>query len=140
MTTLRLNDRPGPMPSRRRRSGVLNSLALASVLIVLFATIHPAGANSFGYPGNYAANNGNHEVYFSVYLDSDLVTDTQRSLDYALSPHPDIYEYRTTTYHSANDVRVYDGNYGNTGWYAASGPCVGSEGGSGTGTYCKPWS
>ncbi len=114
---------------------------LVAALVVAFLALGlrtPAAANSFGYPGNYAANNGNHEIYFSIYLDSDLASDTQLSMTYALNPHPDIYSYRTYTYRSINDVRVYDGNYGNTGWYAAAGPCVGSVGGSGQGTYCKP--
>ncbi len=117
---------------------VLGSLLAALVtVLVAFGLRTPADANSFGYPGNYAANNGNHEIYFSIYLDSDLASDTQLSMTYALNPHPDIYSYLTRTYRSLNDVRVYDGTYG-TGWYAASGPCVGSEGGSGQGTYCKP--
>jgi len=125
--------------SSHRWAGIaLGSLLAALVAaLVAFGLRTPADANSFGYPGNYAANNGNHEIYFSIYLDSDLASDTQLSMTYALNPHPDIYSYLNRTYRSYNDVRVYDGTYG-TGWYAASGPCVGSEGGSGQGTYCKP--
>ncbi|MEN8235793.1 MAG: hypothetical protein ABFR89_12835 [Actinomycetota bacterium] len=109
-----------------------------TVLLGVIVVSRSAGANSFGYPGNYAANNGTHEVYFSPYLDADLANDMELSMAYALNPHPDIYSYKTSTYRSINDVRAYNANYGNTGWYAAAGPCVGSTGGSGQGTYCKP--
>lgn len=66
---------------------------LVAALVVAFLALGlrtPADANSFGYPGDYAANNGNHEVYSSIYLDSDLASDTQLSMTYALNAHPDI--------------------------------------------------
>lgn len=119
------------------RSRPIRLLLVVGVVLSLLLP-GPASANSFGYPGNYAANNGVHEVYFSIYLDWDLNSSTRHSIDYAYDPHPDIEAYRTTAYRSANDVRVYDANYGATGWYAAA-PCPSGAtiGGSGQGTWCK---
>ncbi len=117
------------------RLRIVIALAVSAVVIGVGSV---AVANPFGYPGNYAANNGNHEIYFSVHLDSDLATATELTMTHALNPHPAIHSYRIYVARSSNDVRVYDGNYGATGWYAAAGPCIGSPRGSGQGTYCKP--
>ena len=109
------------------------------VLLALFLAVATASANDFGYPGNYAANNYNHEVYLSTTLDSDLGSSTDWVTENTYDPHAEIAGYITLTYRSANDARVYDGNYGDTGWYAAA-PCLSGAtiGGSGQGTWCKP--
>ena len=59
---------------RRIRLPVLFPSVLAMVLVagVVLGTFGIALANPFGYPGNYAANNGTHAVYFYSSLDTDL--------------------------------------------------------------------
>lgn len=106
---------------------------------VVLGTFGIALANPFGYPGNYAVNNGTHAVYFYSSLDTDLADATQWSMDHNYTPVPRIYAYRTYAYASWNDVWVADGHYGATGWYAAA-PCAAGAtyGGSGTHTWCKP--
>src|SRR3972149_2114694 len=111
----------------------------AGVRLALFLAVATASANDFGYPGNYAANNYNHEEHLSTTLDSDLGSSTDWVTENTYDPHAEIAGYITLTYRSANDARVYDVNYGDTGWYAAA-PCLSGAtiGGSGQGTWCKP--
>lgn len=109
--------------------------------VTIAVTAGPVSANSFGGPGpaNYAANNGSHNVWDGHSgLDDDLEDAVEFVLDHRYSDHPEVTAYDTSKYGSANDVRVYDGHYGES-WYAAA-PCSSSAkyGGSGDGEYCRP--
>ena len=117
------------------------TFVLGAVLTVVI-TASPSAANKFGGPGtdgNHAANNGVHVVWdASSGLADDLEDAVEYVLDNVFSDHPDITAFDTSSYGGSNDVRVYDGNYGES-WYASA-PCSASAsyGGSGDGEYCRP--
>ena len=115
---------------------------ITAVVVLAALGAVPVEANEFGGPGpgNYAANNGIHEVYRSIYLSVNMRTATDYVVTSVYDLHSDVTAYVSATYSDTiNDVQVYEGNYGNTDWYAGA-PCSpnASFGGSGDAEYCKP--
>lgn len=114
--------------------------ALAVVLVVATAT--PVLSNPFGGPydedGNYAADNGTLLVYLTITLDDEMEDATEWALDNQYDPLSTIIIAMVTSI-SGSEVRVYQANYGNSGWVAAA-PCVAPKntGGSGDGEWCEP--
>ncbi len=118
---------------------ILIGILLLASGVLASAPPEVAKANDFGYPGNYMANNAIHYLYYYSSLDPSLESDTDWVLDNKYGTHPDITTGEYASWSTTNDVWVMDGNYGNSGWYAAS-PCYSGAtyGGSGTWRWCYP--